>query len=333
MSAGAVSVVIPTYNRAALAPRAVESALSQCRPGDEVIVIDDGSTDDTESRLVPYRERIVYVKQANGGVSRARNAGLERARNPLIAFLDSDDEWLPGKLELERAALAAVPEAVICFTDMRGVFPSGKTTPKLVSYYAGRDLIDFLGPGRLFSDLAPLPPGIDDFVVHVGDLYREQMDRPWAQIGTVMIRSSVLADPEIRFPTDLRVSEDAEFVARVSRCGPAVYLDRETELFHQHEGERLTDADALEFADGRLKSLERVWGSDEAFLSVHADAYRAAVRSVELLRVRILLAAGRREEARAALARIARAPLTYRALSLLPGALVSAVARLRAPRR
>lgn len=327
MSAGAVSVVIPTYNRAALAPRAVESALSQCRPGDEVIVIDDGSTDDTESRLVPYRERIVYVKQANGGVSRARNAGLERARNPLIAFLDSDDEWLPGKLELERAALAAVPEAVICFTDMRGVFPSGKTTPKLVSYYAGRDLIDFLGPGRLFSDLAPLPPGIDDFVVHVGDLYREQMDRPWAQIGTVMIRSSVLADPEIRFPTDLRVSEDAEFVARLARLGTAAYIDAELEAFHQHAGERLTDRGTLAFVDARKTLIARVWGADAEFRARRPGAVEAALRRLDLQRVRILLGEGRRREARAALDAVADPPLAYRALCLVPGALTAAAAR------
>ena len=82
MTTQAVSVIIPTYNRAALIGRAVDSALTQVRAGDEVIVVDDGSTDGTEQVLATFGDRIAHVHLTNGGAGKARNKGLERARNP-----------------------------------------------------------------------------------------------------------------------------------------------------------------------------------------------------------------------------------------------------------
>ncbi|MBI5761260.1 MAG: glycosyltransferase [Planctomycetales bacterium] len=105
-----VSVIIPTFNRAVLVTRAVESVLGQTLPADEVIVIDDGSTDDTRDVLTRFGNRIRYVFQENQGVSAARNRGIEAATGRYIAFLDSDDEWLPLKLERQVAHLESHPE-------------------------------------------------------------------------------------------------------------------------------------------------------------------------------------------------------------------------------
>jgi glycosyltransferase involved in cell wall biosynthesis len=96
-----VSVIIPTYNCARFVPEAVESVLAQTYPAAEIIVVDDGSTDDTEERLRPYADRIRYLRQENGGVSTARNAGMHAATGDLFAFLDSDDGWHERKLELQ----------------------------------------------------------------------------------------------------------------------------------------------------------------------------------------------------------------------------------------
>jgi len=97
-----VSVIIPTYNRADLLPRAIRSALTQTFKDFELIIVDDGSTDNTEALVkgfIKEDDRIRYIYQKNQGESEARNTGLLNARGRYIAFLDSDDEWLPSKIE------------------------------------------------------------------------------------------------------------------------------------------------------------------------------------------------------------------------------------------
>src|SRR6185295_2750617 len=95
-----ISVVVPTYNRARLVVRAVESVLAQTRPPDELIVVDDGSTDDTPAALARFGDRVRLVSQRNAGAAAARNNGLALASRPWAAFLDSDDVWVPDHLHL-----------------------------------------------------------------------------------------------------------------------------------------------------------------------------------------------------------------------------------------
>ncbi|MEQ9124780.1 MAG: glycosyltransferase family A protein [Alphaproteobacteria bacterium] len=112
-----VSVVIPTYNRARFVGEAIDSVLNQTAPPAEVIVVDDGSTDDTEAVMERYRGRAQYVRKANGGVSSARNAGIAASTGDWIAFLDSDDLWRPTKLEVQLRELDAHPTAIAHFTN------------------------------------------------------------------------------------------------------------------------------------------------------------------------------------------------------------------------
>ncbi|HEY9809676.1 MAG TPA: glycosyltransferase [Halomicronema sp.] len=93
-----VSVIIPTYNASQYIVQAVESVLHQTYKNYEIIVVDDGSTDDTGERLKPYLNRICYIYQFNQGVAVARNRGLELSKGELVAFLDADDYFLPHKL-------------------------------------------------------------------------------------------------------------------------------------------------------------------------------------------------------------------------------------------
>src|SRR5215469_9413426 len=125
MTTSLVSVIIPTFNRGDLICRAVDSALQQTYPNLQVIVVDDGSTDRTLHRLRRYGSQIQVISQANAGPSAARNRGIQAAKGELIAFLDSDDLWLPAKIERQVALLqkagAHVPgcvcNAVLKYTD------------------------------------------------------------------------------------------------------------------------------------------------------------------------------------------------------------------------
>ena len=112
-----VSVILPTYNRGWAIRAAIDSVLAQDYDPAELIVVDDGSTDDTLRLLTGYDNRLRIIQQENQGVSSARNAGIRSASGDLIALLDSDDEWLPGKLTAQVNYFNTHPEALICQTE------------------------------------------------------------------------------------------------------------------------------------------------------------------------------------------------------------------------
>lgn len=116
-----VSVVIPTYNRQKLLLDAIDSVLAQKYKDFEVIVVDDGSTDDTEERLRSYLGRVRYIKQKNQGVAAARNAGIRHAKGEYLCFLDSDDIWLPEKLSTQIAFADEHPQYGLIATEIQGI--------------------------------------------------------------------------------------------------------------------------------------------------------------------------------------------------------------------
>ena len=109
-----VSVIIPTYNRAGVICRTIDNVLAQTYPATEVIVVDDGSTDDTQANLRQYSSRIRVVSQSNAGPSSARNRGLRLALGEFVAFQDSDDLWMPTKLERQVGLLRRIDKSVVC---------------------------------------------------------------------------------------------------------------------------------------------------------------------------------------------------------------------------
>ena len=112
-----VSVIIPTYNRVRTLPRALDSVLAQTRAVDEIIVVDDGSTDSTVDLLLANYPQVKLLQQPNLGVSAARNHGIREASSDWIALLDSDDRWLPTKLEAQVALVEQRPDHRLCHTE------------------------------------------------------------------------------------------------------------------------------------------------------------------------------------------------------------------------
>jgi glycosyltransferase involved in cell wall biosynthesis len=110
-----ISVVIPAYNVAPFIAETLDSVLAQTRRDFEIIVVNDGSTDGTDAAIAPYRDRIVYRTQPNGGVMRARNAGIEAARGRTIAFVDGDDLWESRYLEVLAGMLDADPQLGVAY--------------------------------------------------------------------------------------------------------------------------------------------------------------------------------------------------------------------------
>src|SRR5204862_8204293 len=121
----------------------------------------------------PFAGRIRYLPLPHGGAGVTRNRAVAVATKPLLAFLDSDDEWYPGKLALQRSLMARRPDVVFCFSDFCSKLADGTEEHHYLSRWHNdpRPWDDILGPGHRYSELAPLPAGRADFRVHVGSLY------------------------------------------------------------------------------------------------------------------------------------------------------------------
>jgi len=125
-----VSVIIPTYNRGRVIKEAIDSVLAQDYTEFELIVVDDGSTDHTSDVLDSYRNVIKVLSQKNRGVSAARNRGIAEASGKFIAFLDSDDLWLPHKLSTQVEFFNKTPDALICQTEEVWIRNGLRVNPK-----------------------------------------------------------------------------------------------------------------------------------------------------------------------------------------------------------
>jgi glycosyltransferase involved in cell wall biosynthesis len=135
-----ISVVIPTYNRANVIGAAIQSVMRQTYQNHEIIVVDDASSDDTESVVKSFSDRkIIYVKhQQNSGAPSARNTGIEKARGACIAFLDSDDEWLSEKLEKQMEVFERSPQIGLVYTGFDVVLERGKVLRSFLKPDRGR---------------------------------------------------------------------------------------------------------------------------------------------------------------------------------------------------
>ena len=321
-----VSVVIPTYNRAHLVTRAVESAIRAVQEGDEIIVVDDGSTDNTKEVIASYKDRVTFKQISNGGAGRARNIGVQLARHPLIAFLDSDDEWMPAKMYLQRTLMEARPDLVFCFSDFSVRDRHGTIKPRyLYNWHKDpRSWDEILGRRIPFSSFAPFPPGHLEFFVHIGDLYLAQMRACYVFTSSLMV-NRVLAADGLWFAEDLSHYEDWECFGRLAHRGLAAYLDCETTWQIGHPGPRVSGAHIVESTTARVTLLERIWGADPKFLAQHNELFQTEIQAAYLRKANSLLQHGRRREARQVLAHLPHIPLCYRMYSRVPGFTMKAV--------
>jgi glycosyltransferase involved in cell wall biosynthesis len=202
-----VSIIIPTYNSAQFIAQAVDSVLAQTYPDFEVIVVDDGSTDDTQSVLAPYSQRIRYIHQANKGPSAARNKGILAAWGDYILFLDSDDLIPPNKLELQIPPLEAHPDSGLVYSAWQHINENGT---------------------RIWGEMRPNKQGRV-----LKDLLRRSFYFP---PGAAVIRRDCLAKVGT-FDETIKGTEDTDMWLRIARAGYAFeYFDQPLFLYRVVKG-------------------------------------------------------------------------------------------------
>jgi glycosyltransferase involved in cell wall biosynthesis len=325
-----ISVIIPTYNRAHLIARAIRSALAAIGPDDEIIVTDDASTDDTETVVSQFGDRVRYVKLPHGGAGPTRNQGVKLATKPLIAFLDSDDEWMPDKIVLQRAFMENRTDVLFCFSTFMSQLDNGEQCSNFLQFWHKdpRSWDEILGPGVTYSTIGSLPAGRQDFSVYVGDLYLAELESNYVATSTLMVRREA-AGSALWFAEDLTISEDKECFARLAQAGPAAYFHCDLSVQWGHDGPRLTDGTTCDVSTARLILLDRIWGRDADFMARHGQRVLRAKRAAHLERARWYLVRGRNREARTDLRQAGKSPLSYRLLAALPGPVASTLLMLR----
>ncbi len=226
-----VSVVIPTYNYGRFLGAAVDSALAQTRPPLETIVVDDGSSDDTPDVLARYGHRVRVVRQANGGVSAARNRGVAEARGDYVAFLDSDDIWRPRKLELQLARFEA------------------DSTLGLV--HCGVEMFD--GDSRA---LATVARGLDGSIAaHLLRLDEDVLTGP----GSCVVVPRRVAQEVGGFDERLAPGEDWDFCYRVAQRYRAAFVPEVLVRYRMHGAGGHLNVPALE--RGMLLAFEKAFAA------------------------------------------------------------------------
>lgn len=186
------SVVIPCFNRANSIRETIDSALAQTIPPLEILVVDDGSVDNSAQIAASYGDPVRVIKQENGGASNARNKGIAEAKGEWIAFLDSDDRWSENKIERQFAAAETFPTASLIFCDT-----------KVVSEMTGEVLLPSrFGLGGLRGHEIKK---CEQFSLYGRDLFLQMLQQSRCITSAVLVRRDL---PELAFPEEIWGSED-----------------------------------------------------------------------------------------------------------------------------
>lgn len=259
-----VSVIIPTYNRGWILKEAVDSVLAQDFDSFELIVVDDGSSDDTPQILAAYGDRLRVIRQPNRGVSAARNRGIAAAGGEFIALLDSDDLWLPPKLARQMQFFQKTPAAAICQTQEIWIRKGTRVNPKKRH--------------RKFSGL----------------IFERSLQLCLVSPSAVMIRKSLLEEVG-GFDEDLPACEDYDLWLRISCRHPVHLIDEPLIIKRGGHPDQLSAMPGLD--QYRIRSLKKLLA--ENFLS---DIQRRAAGRTLQKKCRIFAAGcrkrGRHDQAR-----------------------------------
>ena len=284
MSARRITAVVPAWNRAALLPETLDRILAQTRAPDEVIVVDDGSEDDTPALLARYAVRGVRaVRTANAGDLAARNVGLREASGDLVAFCDSDDLWEPGFLAAMEALWEARPELRAAYGNFR-IVRNGQ--------WSEATKFDDAPPG-FWEGLVPLRPGAFTFEHPVAErLVRFQ---PFFPAALVAGRAFLLEAGGWDEGVSGLVGRDFATALRIAEYAPLGILWEPLVGIRKHESNDSGDVLAMNLGDADV--LEHVIRTRPPF-AVHAQVFRESAAARRRAALDTAFARGRFEDVR-----------------------------------
>lgn len=238
-----VSVTIPAYNAAPYLAQTLESLFAQTYTNREIIVVDDGSTDDTQRVLAPYRDRIVYHWQENRGLPAARNKGFELATGELIAWMDSDDLCEPERLAMQAAYLECNSHVAAIGSEFAAIDEQGRVfdlahSSSYYSEFARYGVAGLFSKRELFdgSGVAWDAQLSRSYEVYSGDVWRRLVFGNFMHPPTMMMRRSAVERVGL-LRTDITSAEDWEYITRLSRVGRIAFVCAPLLRYRRHPGQ------------------------------------------------------------------------------------------------
>ncbi len=285
MNEPSVSVIIPAYNCGAFIRRALDSVLAQSDETVEVIVVDDGSTDDTPSILGAYNSRIRLIQQSNQGVAMARNRGIAVARGRWLAFLDADDVWHANKIKNQLRAESQFPDAGLIFTDFRLVDEEEccLVDAAAKSYYGVFRRHD-LEWSDIFGQMVTTS---DDAVMYYGNCFKSLFLGNFIKTSTVMIRHDCIQNTGA-FDASLTTEEDYDLWLKVSLEQPMAYLNMPLVDVRRRPGQLTSLGNAALVAENSARVVTRIADVAGKRLGESVVRQRLSVIYRHLARVRLL---------------------------------------------
>ncbi len=236
-----ISVVIPTYNREKTIKRCIDSIMSQTYPVYEVIIVDDGSIDKTIDIVEKeYQDqRIRIIRQDHKGAQAARNVGIKAAGGKYIAFLDSDDEWLPNKLELQMQELAKDENAVVCGGYLRA---DCRTDHAVARHYGKKQSGKVIRKMNVMNGKS-------------GNVYHTVLRQSFCMFQALLTSKSNLVEIGL-LDENVPSFQEWDTAIRLAKNHPIVYIRKPLFIYHIHDGETISK-NMKKDIDGRAYILEK----------------------------------------------------------------------------
>jgi glycosyltransferase involved in cell wall biosynthesis len=234
-----VTVIIPSYNSADIVENAIRSVLAQTYSDYELIVVDDGSTDNTVEHVMKYKDKLRYIHQENGGVSKARNTGIKQSNGSYVAFLDADDVWENNKLEIQMACFKRHTEVDFIFSGFR--LKKNKDILKNIKYEDTFNIFKeyWLNMKNIFDFHSSIIHEDIKIEFYWGDIYK------YLFLGNFILPSSVIFKKDSLSTSGLlnetyRVAEETEFFLRYSRYNKIGFVDVPLLFYEVPDSENLS---------------------------------------------------------------------------------------------
>ena len=276
-----VSVIIPTFNCGKFIEQSIESVLNQTYKNIEIIVVDDGSTDDTPSKLLPYGNNIFYIHQNHQGLSRSRNIGMSHSKGEYIAFQDADDVWHPKKLKMQVECFRKVQDIGLIFTDFSKIDNEGNLVQDRCEQYAFPIFKDYgLSIKKIFNGKPTVR--IDDanrgdvqHTLYSGSIFYHLCKGNFILPSTTLFKKECIDEIGLLWNEELRCATDQYFHLHFARHFPVAYLDAVTVEYRVGRGGNVSgNKNVPQLILNTIRTLEDIYERDDDFRFNRKVLYR-----------------------------------------------------------